>query len=442
MHINFEQIYQLAQQWDQEDPLRSFRNEFYLPQKSDGTPKIYFCGNSLGLQPKLVDKYVGEELHRWATLGVEGHFKGNPAWFNYHRILQEPTAKLVGALPHEVVIMNTLTVNLHLMMISFYRPTAKRYKILMESSAFPSDQYAVESQVKLHGFDPETAIVEVAPRSGEFTLRMEDIQQTIYKHADSLALVLFGGVHYYTGQWFNLAQIVEAAHQVGAYAGFDLAHAVGNVPLQLHAWGVDFAVWCSYKYLNSGPGGTSGVFIHERHASKQELPRLAGWWGYKEETRFLMKKGFEPMQGAQGWQLSCGQILPFAAHRAALEIFQRAGMERLRAKSVKLTGFLANLIQALNQQAGQELLRIITPADPEQRGCQLSVMVKHNGKQVFNQLLEAGVVCDWREPDVIRLAPVPLYNTFEEVAQFAYILGRILNLVTKSTIFFRFAFFN
>jgi kynureninase len=426
MQYRFETTLAFAQQLDKEDTLRSFRDEFILPQKEDGTPKIYFCGNSLGLQPKSATQYVGEEMQRWASLGVEGHFEGNPSWFHYQHTMKDATARLVGALPHEVVIMNTLTVNLHLMLVSFYRPTAQRYQIIMEAGAFPSDQYAVESQVRFHGFDPATAIVEISPRRGEHTLRTEDIEQTIREHADSLALVLFGGIHYYTGQAFALGRIAAAARQAGAMVGFDLAHAAGNVPLHLHEWGADFAVWCTYKYLNSGPGGTSGVFIHERHANNPNLPRFAGWWGYREETRFLMQKNFEPMYGAEGWQLSCGQILPFAAYRASLEIFDRAGMDNLRQKSTLLTSFLAYLLQHMNEQAEEELVRIITPADPEQRGCQLSLVIPKNGKKTFQKLIEAGVICDWREPDVIRVAPVPLYNTFEEVWHFTSILTKII----------------
>ncbi|MCS7019973.1 MAG: kynureninase [Cytophagales bacterium] len=432
MQHSFENTLAFAQSLDASDTLRSFRNEFILPAKADGTPKIYFCGNSLGLQPKTAADYVAKEMQRWATLAVEGHFQGEPSWFNYHRTMRDTTAKLVGALPHEVVIMNTLTVNLHLMMVSFYRPTAQRYKILMEAGAFPSDQYAVESQVRFHGLDPAKAIVEVAPREGEATLRIEDIEQAIDKHANSLALVLFGGVHYYTGQAFDLKRIAAAAHAAGAKVGFDLAHAVGNLPLHLHQWDADFAVWCTYKYLNSGPGGTSGAFIHERYANNTELPRFAGWWGYREESRFLMQKGFVPMYGAEGWQLSCGQIFPFAVHRASLEIFERAGIEYLRAKSIRLTSFLAFLLEQINQQAATQLLHIITPSDPHQRGCQLSLVVPQNGKKVFEQLIQAGVVCDWREPDVIRVAPVPLYNTFEEVWQFAAILTKILTATTEA----------
>ncbi|WP_448520495.1 kynureninase [Rhodoflexus sp.] len=433
MQHPFENTHEFACRMDEQDSLRSFREEFLIPQQADGTPKIYLCGNSLGLQPKAASRYVGEEMQRWAELAVEGHFEGNPPWLHYHRTMRDSAARLVGALPHEVVIMNTLTVNLHLMMISFYRPTAQRYKIIMEAGAFPSDQYAVESQVKLHGLDPAAAIVEIAPRAGETTLRTADIERIILEHADSLALVLFGGVHYYTGQAFELGRIATATRQTGAKVGFDLAHAAGNIPLQLHDWGVDFAVWCTYKYLNSGPGGTSGVFVHERHADSPDLPRLAGWWGHREETRFLMQKGFEPMYGAEGWQLSCGQILPFAAHRASLEIFDRAGIDNLRKKSIRLTSFLAYLLQEINAGAGRELVRILTPEDPQQRGCQLSLVVIKDGKKAFEKLLKAGVICDWREPDVIRIAPTPLYNTFEEVWRFTVILNEILTSDTVYT---------
>lgn len=426
MQYRFENSLEFARLLDAADDLHRFRDEFILPRRADGTPKIYFCGNSLGLQPKTAAQYVEEQMRRWANLAVEGHFAGNPSWFDYHRALRNTTAELVGALPHEVTVMNTLTVNLHLMMVSFYRPTKRRYKIIMEAGAFPSDQYAVESQVKFHGFDPANAIVEVSPRPGEAILHTEDIERTIGEHAESVALVLFGGVHYYTGQAFDLERIAAAARKAGAAVGFDLAHAVGNIPLQLHRWGADFAVWCTYKYLNSGPGGTSGVFVHERHAENADLPRFAGWWGYREDTRFLMQKGFVPMYGAEGWQLSCGQILPFAVHRASLDIFARAGMEKLREKSIRLTSFLAYLLHQINERAGEKLVQIITPAEPHQRGCQLSLIIRHNGRKVFQRLIESGVVCDWREPDVIRVAPVPLYNTFEEVWQFSAILAQII----------------
>ena len=402
----------LVHQLDQNDPLRSFRGQFVFPQH-EGGDAVYLCGNSLGLQPKTVRQALLDELDQWAAWGVEGHFMGERPWMHYHKFLLEPTARLVGALPHEVVVMNTLTVNLHLMMVSFYRPTAQRFKIIMEAGAFPSDQYAIETQVRWHGFDPETAIVEVAPRPGEDTLRTEDILRTIEQYGDQLALTLFGGVNYYTGQWYDLKAITGATHRAGAYAGFDLAHAAGNVPVQLHDDGADFAVWCSYKYLNSGPGGPSGAFVHERHAANAALPRFAGWWGHDESERFQMKKGFKPMYGAAGWQLSNAQILSFAAHWASLKIFDAAGMKALREKSVQLTGFLERLLREADPESRH--YRIITPADPAARGCQLSLLTGPDGRQLFDRLSQQGVIADWREPNVIRFAPTPLYNTFEDV---------------------------
>lgn len=402
----------LVHQLDQNDPLRSFREQFIFPQH-EGHDAVYLCGNSLGLQPKTVRQALLDELDQWATWGVEGHFMGEHPWMHYHKFLLEPTARLVGALPHEVVVMNTLTVNLHLMMVSFYRPTAQRFKIIMEAGAFPSDQYAIETQVRWHGFDPETAIVEIAPRPGEDTLRTEDILRTIEQHGDQLALTLFGGVNYYTGQWYDLKAITGTTHRTGAYAGFDLAHAAGNVPVQLHDDGADFAVWCSYKYLNSGPGGPSGAFVHERHASNAALPRFAGWWGHDESERFQMKKGFKPMYGAAGWQLSNAQILSFAAHWASLKIFDAAGIKALREKSVQLTGFLERLLREADPESRH--YRIITPADPQARGCQLSLLTGPDGRQLFDRLSQQGVIADWREPNVIRFAPTPLYNTFEDV---------------------------
>jgi kynureninase len=332
---------------------------------------------------------------------------------HYHKFLKEQSARLVGAHPHEVVVMNTLTVNLHLMMTSFYRPTATRYKIIMEAGAFPSDQYAMESQVRWHGFEPEDAIVEIAPKNGEDLLHTEDILATIREHGESVALVMFGGVNYYTGQFYNLEQITRAGHSVGAQVGFDLAHAAGNVPLQLHNWGPDFAVWCSYKYLNSGPGGPSGAFVHERHANNPELPRFAGWWGHDEKERFQMRKGFKPMFGADGWQLSNAQIFSFAAHKASLDLFDAAGMDNLRAKSLKLTAFLEQILIKLNE--GQHLFRIITPTDPAQRGCQLSLLTDHRGKALFDFFSDHGIMADWREPNVIRFAPIPMYTSFEDI---------------------------
>jgi kynureninase len=410
--MNFHNTLDFARQMDAQDPLRAFRQEFFFPQHG-GREVLYFCGNSLGLQPKSVRARLLDELDRWATYAVEGHFKGERPWMHYHKFLTPPTARLVGALPHEVVVMNTLTTNLHLLMVSFYRPTARRYRILMEAGAFPSDQYAVESQVRWHGLDPEEAIIEVAPRAGEDVLHTADIEQAIESAGESLALVLFGGVNYYSGQWYDLPAITAAAHRAGAYAGFDLAHAVGNVPLHLHDWGADFATWCSYKYLNAGPGGPSGVFIHERHGDNPHLPRFAGWWGHCEEERFLMRKGFKPMRGAEGWQLSNAQVLSFAAHLAGLALFDAAGMEALRAKSLLLTGYLEYILDQSREHLPE--LYLITPRDPRQRGCQLSVRTGAQGKALSEYLNTHGVMADWREPDVIRFAPVPLYNSFEDV---------------------------
>lgn len=401
-----------AQKQDAQDPLRHYRDQFLFPQHQN-RPVLYFCGNSLGLQPKTVRPALLAELDQWATYGVEGHFRGAMPWMYYHKFLTEQTARLVGAQNHEVVVMNTLTVNLHLMMVSFYRPTRERYKIIMEAGAFPSDQYALETQVRWHGFDPAEAIVEVAPRPGEDTLRTEDIVSTIEKEGAKTALVLFGGVNYYTGQFYDLAAITQAAHQAGAYAGFDLAHAAGNLPLRLHDWGADFAVWCSYKYLNSGPGGPSGAFVHERHADNPDLPRFAGWWGHDESERFKMRKGFRPMRGAEGWQLSNAQIFSFAAHKASLDVFDAAGMEALRAKSLQLTAYLEFILDEANRK--QQRFRIITPRDPDARGCQISALTGDDGKALYDFLTENGVIADWREPNVIRLAPVPLYNSFEDV---------------------------
>ncbi len=401
-----------AQQMDAQDSLRAYRNQFIFPQH-EGRDVLYLCGNSLGLQPTSVRPALLHELDHWAGHGVEGHFRGELPWMHYHKFLVPQSARLVGALPHEVVVMNTLTVNLHLMMVSFYRPVAKRYKIIMEAGAFPSDQYALETQVRFHGFDPATAIVEIAPRPGEDTLHTEDILQTIEKEGDSVALVMFGGVNYYTGQFYDLEKITVAAHKVGAKAGFDLAHAAGNVPLKLHDWGADFAVWCSYKYLNSGPGGPSGAFVHERHADNPNLPRFAGWWGHDEAERFQMRKGFKPMYGAAGWQISNAQIFSFAAYKASLDVFDAAGIENLRTKSLQLTGYLQFVLQSA--LAEKNLFRILTPSDPTARGCQLSLLTDERGKALFDYLSENGVMADWREPNVIRFAPVPLYNSFEEV---------------------------
>lgn len=410
-----------ARAQDAADPLRRFRDQFHFPVHN-GKDVLYFCGNSLGLQPKSVEQALMRELEHWRTHGVEGHFRGDMPWMYYHKFLAAQSAHIAGASEEEVVVMNTLTTNLHLMMVSFYRPSRERFKIIMEAGAFPSDQYAVESQVRYHGFDPETAIVEIAPRAGEETLRTEDIVEVIEKHGPSTALVMFGGVNYYTGQFFDLPAIVQAGHKAGAYVGFDLAHAAGNLPLQLHDWGPDFAVWCSYKYLNAGPGGPSGAFVHARHAHNPDLPRFAGWWGHDEAHRFLMKKGFHPMRGAAGWQLSNAQIFSFAAHKASLDLFEEAGMPALREKSLRLTAFLEFILEELNAEGYH--YHILTPRDPAQRGCQLSLFTGPNGRQLFDYLSAHGVVCDWREPNVIRLAPVPMYNSFEDVWQ----LGKLLRV--------------
>ncbi|PTX22264.1 kynureninase [Pontibacter mucosus] len=422
--MNYQNTLAFAQELDRQDPLYHFRDRFYFPQvnKQDA---IYFCGNSLGLQPKSAQMYIDNEMYKWANLAVEGHFKGEEPWFNYHELLAPATARMVGAKESEVVVMNQLTVNLHLMLVSFYRPEGKRFKIMTEAGAFPSDQYALETQVKFHGYNPDEAIVELFPREGEHTLRTEDILQSIKQHGEELALVMMGGINYYTGQVFDMAAITKAGHEAGALVGFDLAHAAGNVPLYLHDWGVDFAVWCTYKYLNSGPGGTSGVFVHERHGNDPGIPRFAGWWGHDADVRFQMKKGFIPMQGAAGWQLSNAQILPMAVHRAALELVDEAGgMEALRAKSEKLTGYLEYLINDVH--VGKEVLEMITPTDPQARGCQISLLVKRDSRLLFNKLMEAGIIVDYREPNVIRVAPTPLYNSFEEVYRFSEILHQCL----------------
>lgn len=422
--MTYENSLAFAQQLDKEDPLNTFRDKFHIPVLND-KEVIYFTGNSLGLQPKNTKTYIEEELDGWATLGVDGHFHSQKRpWFYYHKFSKEALAKIVGAKPEEVVSMNNLTSNLHLMMVSFYRPTATRYKIIIEAGAFPSDQYAVESQIRFHGYDYDDALIEVKPREGEYHLRTEDILSEIETHKDSLALVLFGGVQYYTGQLFDIGKITGAGHTAGAFVGFDLAHAAGNVPLNLHKDEVDFAAWCSYKYLNSGPGGVSGIFVHEKHGNNPEIPRFAGWWGHDEGERFKMKKGFIPMTGADGWQLSNVNILSSAAHLAALEIYDEAGIEPLREKSLKLTGYLEYLLKEFNLP--EDVLRIITPSDPNQRGCQLSLLVSKNGKSIFEHLTRAGVVADWREPDVIRIAPVPLYNTFEDVYNFCEILKKVI----------------
>lgn len=407
-----------ARRLDAADPLARFRDAFHIPKRADGEDVIYFCGNSLGLQPKATQHAMTVELEDWATMGVDGHFDGRNPWYDYHEALARPAAHIVGASEEEVVLMNGLTVNLHLMMVSFYRPNPERYRIVVEEGAFPSDQYAVDSQARFHGFDPKDAIVELAPREGESTLRTEDIVAAIEREGDKLALVMLGGVNYYTGQFFDLQAITAAAHAAGAVAGFDLAHAAGNVVLQLHDWDVDFAVWCTYKYLNSGPGSVSGAFVHERHRFAPELPRFSGWWGTDPKTRFAMAREFVPHTGAGGWQLSNAPVFSMAPFRVSGELFLEATMTELRKKSVALTGYLEALVRRLPDG----LADIITPAEPNARGCQLSLHVHADGKALQAALQKDGVVADFRPPNVVRVAPVPLYNTFEDVFRFAEIL--------------------
>lgn len=401
---------QYARELDDADTLSHYRDQFLFP-KHEGKSAIYLCGNSLGLQPKQAKDLLLEELDGWATHGVEGHFNARRPWFAYHTFFTESLASLIGANSKEVVAMNTLTVNLHLLMLSFYRPTKKRYKIIMEAGAFPSDQYAMETQVRLYGFDPEEAIVEISPRPGEHTLRHEDIEKTIQKHKNKLAIVMMGGVNYYTGQYFDLQRITQWAHEAGAIAGFDLAHAVGNKVLHLHDWKVDFACWCSYKYLNAGPGAVGGIYIHEKHAKSPNTFKLAGWWGHDEKTRFKMKKGFKPMKTAESWQMSNAQVMNMVALRASLNLFDQVGMNTLAEKSMQLTSYTERLLRSLTNLN----FEIITPENPLERGCQLSLLFKSKGKQVFETLQQQGVIADWREPNVIRIAPVPLYNSYQDV---------------------------
>lgn len=413
-----------AREMDENDPLKSFRSRFYFP-KVDGREAIYFCGNSLGLQPIATKDYIQKELDNWADMAVDGHFHGEDAWYHIRKKSKPALAEIVGAHEHEVVAMNNLSSNLHFLMVSFYQPTKDRFKIITEAGAFPSDMYMLETQVKFHGLDPDQTILELKPREGEYTLRTDDIVKTITENQDQLALVMMSGLQYYTGQVFDMKSITASAQAAGAKVGFDLAHAAGNVPLQLHDWGVDFATWCSYKYMNSGPGNISGIFVHERHAESPDLPRFAGWWGHDEAERFKMEKGFKPMFGADGWQLANSNVLALAAHQASLDIFQEAGMESLRAKSELLTGYLEFLLQEINGERG--VIEIITPKNTNERGCQLSLLVKKGGKAVFDELYKNAIVGDWRHPNVIRIAPTPLYNSFVDIYRFAKILEQSLH---------------
>jgi kynureninase len=410
----------LARHLDATDPISSFRERFHLPRRPDGSPRIYFCGHSLGLQPRGVRDLVLGELDAWAECGVEGHFQGDAPWYSYHALVRDAGARLVGARPDEVVFMNGLTVNLHLMFATFYRPDADRYYILIDEPTFPSDRFAVASQIRHHGFSPDNGLLTVGPRPGEHILHLEAVERVLVEHGDIIAIVFLSGVNFLTGQWLDIPPLVEMAHRHGAILGLDLAHVVGNVPLHLHDWNVDFAVWCSYKYLNSGPGAVAGCFVHARHGHNPSLPRLAGWWGNDPATRFRMhlEPDFVPRPGADGWQLSNPPILALAPVRASLDLFDQAGMTALRHKSERLTGYLLDLLDTLPPGRCE----VITPHEPAARGCQVSLRIGDRPREAQKALESAGVVCDFREPDVIRAAPVPLYNTFQEVWSFVRIL--------------------
>jgi kynureninase len=423
--MQFEKSLSFAQHLDEVDPLKDFRRRFIIPS-INGKEQIYFLGNSLGLQSKSTKEEIHKILEQWADYGVEAFFMGSQPWLDYHDLLTKPLSEIVGALPHEITVMNQLTVNLHLMLVSFYQPQGKRNKILCESKAFPSDQYMLETHIRQRGLDPDESIIEVLPRPGEHLLRKEDILSAIEQYKDELALVLFTGLNYYTGQVFDIKAIIETAHRFGIKAGFDLAHAAGNISLRLHDWDVDFACWCSYKYLNAGPGAIGGVYIHERYHKEKNIPRFAGWWGYDKATRFKMEKGFNPIPTAEGWQLSTPSLLLYASHKAALDIFEEAGWKNILVKQKLLSEYVWFMLDGVNDLLTSKPIEFITPREPEQRGCQVSLLMLKNGRAVFDALAKSGVMADWREPDVIRLAPVPLYNTFEEVWQFANILRQIL----------------
>lgn len=413
---------QYALEMDAQDTLSEYRSKFHFPINEHGQPYLYFCGNSLGLQPLTVKASIEQELDDWKNYGVEGHLHAKNPWMPYHEFLTNGMASIVGAKTHEVVMMNTLSVNLHLMMVSFYRPTKTRFKILIEYDAFPSDKYAVASQVKFHGLDPSNAIIELKAREGEFTIRKEDIEAVILEHGQQIALIMIGNTNYYTGQFFDMKAITEMGHNQGCMVGFDCAHGAGNVPLELHDSGADFAVWCSYKYLNSGPGSVAGCFVHERHAADTSIPRFEGWWGHNKETRFGMRDAFDPIYGVEAWQLSNPPILSLAAIKASISIFESAGIYNLREKSKALTAYLEYLVLSL----GNNHINIITPSDPSQRGAQLSIQVTNADKSVYDQLIVRGVIADWRSPDVIRVAPTPLYNSYMDVYELVQILKEIL----------------
>jgi len=419
--MNFQNTAEFAKQLDAQDALKQYRDEFLFPQHQ-GKNVIYFTGNSLGLQPRRTKSYVDEVMTDWAALAVEGHFFAQKSWWDYHERFANPLSALVGAKPSEITVMNTLTVNLHLLMVSFYHPTAKRYKIICEEKAFPSDQYMFQGQVGFHGYKPEEAIVEIKRRDGEHTIRSEDIIAKINEVGEELALVLFGGVNYYTGQVFDMKAITEAGHQVGARVGFDLAHAAGNIELKLHDWEVDFAAWCSYKYMNSGPGNASGCFIHEKHHSNKQLTRFGGWWGHNKERRFKMEPQYDPIVGANGWQVSNLPILSLAPYLASVEMFAEVGMDKLIAKRNKLTAYLEFILHEIDKEIPSAEFEIITPANQEERACQLSVFLHGQGRSLFDYLMKNGVITDWREPNVIRLAPAPFYCSYEDMYEFGQIL--------------------
>ena len=420
--MTYQNSLDFAKQLDQEDPISYLRNEFHIPRDKNGKEWLYFTGNSLGLQPKITSKYIEQELDDWANFGVEGHFEAKNPWLSYHELLTDTMAKVVGAKPIEVVVMNTLTTNLHLLMVSFYQPSKTKYKIIIESDAFPSDRYAVQSQLSFHGFDPEEALIEWKPKEGKELLELEDLKSILDSQGDEVALLLIGGVNYYTGQYLDIKKIAELGHAKKCMVGIDLAHGAGNIQPNLHDSSIDFAAWCTYKYLNSGPGSLSGLFVHEKHAQRKDLPRFAGWWNHNKETRFNMRQPFDVMSGAEGWQLSNPPILSMAAIKASLDIFEKVGMDALVKKSKKLTGFFEYLVNEI----ASDTIKIITPTNPNERGCQLSLQVKNADKNLHKKLTENNIITDWREPDVIRCAPVPMYTSFEDVYHMVTILESLL----------------
>ena len=427
--MNFQNTREFAQSLDAQDELKNYRNEFIFP-KVNGKQVIYFTGNSLGLQPKRTKQYVDEVMTDWANLAVEGHFYSDKPWWDYHERFAAPLSEIVGAKPTEVTVMNTLTVNLHLLMVSFYRPTQKKFKIICEEKAFPSDQYMFQSQIDFHsksvGFNPSEALVEIKRREGEHNIRIEDILAKIEEVGEELALVLIGGVNYYTGQVFDMKTITEAGHKQGAYVGWDLAHAAGNIELHLNEWNVDFAAWCSYKYMNSGPGNASGCFVHEMHHNDADLPRFAGWWGHNKERRFKMEPKFDPVRGAEGWQISNLPILSLAPYLASVDMFAEVGMTKLITKRNLITAYLEFILKEIDNELEGADFEIITPSNQEERGCQLSVYLHGQGRELFERLMKNGVITDWREPNVIRLAPAPFYCSFEDMYEFGQILKKLI----------------